>query len=385
VSSARRIDLPKLASVGLAVLLAGACDANGTVAELPTVAPSGAIGLDQVRLQLQWVPQAQFAGYFAAVEQGYFEANGIEVTIDAGGPEVVPQEVGSAPDGPEFVVSWVPKVLEAREGVPGSDLVDIAQVFQRSGTLSVSWRDADITSPADFRDRKVGVWEFGNEFEITAGARQAGLEPGDDYELVPLTDVAPLLSKRVDVAQAMIYNEYARVLETTNPATGNLYQPTDLNVINWVDEGTAMLQDALFARASWLAEPGNEDVAVRFLEASFEGWIYCRTNPADCIAYTLDAAATVDGGAALGAGHQAWMLNEVNALIWPSPDGIGLMDPAKWEHTVEVSLDAGIIAAAPPPEAYRTDLAIRALEGITDDTRGADFRKGVVELTEGGN
>ena len=133
----------------------------------------------------------------------------------------------------------------------------------------------------------------------------------------------------------MIYNEYAQVLEATNPETGQLYQPTDLNVINWNDEGSAMLQDALFARAAWLAEPGNEDVATRFLKASFQGWIYCRENPADCIQYTVNA------GSQLGAGHQAWMMNEINPLVWPSPGGIGMMDPALWQQTVDVSIDAG--------------------------------------------
>jgi NitT/TauT family transport system substrate-binding protein len=384
MSITRRIDPRILAPVGLAVLLAGACGGGEPASALPSAVPSGAVGLDQVRLQLQWVPQAQFAGYFAAVEQGYFEANGIEVTIVAGGPEVIPQEVGSAPNGPEFIVSWVPKVLEAREGRPASDLVNIAQVFQRSGTLSVSWRASDITSPADFRGRNVGAWESGNELEITAGTRKAGLEPGADYELMPQgLDMTPLLTGTVDVAQAMIYSEYAQILETTNPETGRLYQPTDLNVINWVDEGTAMLQDAVFARASWLAEPGNEDLATRFLEASFQGWIYCRANPADCIAYTIDAGGVL-GDSTLGAGHQAWMLNEINALIWPSPDGIGMMDPARWQQTVRVSIEAGFIEADPPPDAYRTDLAAAALAGITDDTRGADFQKGIVEIREGG-
>ena len=373
-----------LAPVGLAVLLASACGGGEPASAVPSAAPSGAVGLDQVRLQLQWVPQAQFAGYFAAIEQGYFEANGIEVTLVAGGPDVVTQEAGSSVIGPEFIVSWVPKVLEAREGSSASDLVNIAQVFQRSGTLSVSWRASDITSPRDFRDRKVGAWESGNEFEITAGTRKAGLEPGADYDLVPQgLDMTPLLARTVDVAQAMIYNEYAQILETTNPETGRLYQPTDLNVINWVDEGTAMLQDAVFARASWLAEPGNEDLATRFLEAAFQGWIYCRANPADCIAYTIDAGTGL-GGSTLGAGHQAWMLNEVNALVWPSPDGIGMMDPARWQQTVRVSIDGGFIEGEPPPEAYRTDLAAAALARITDDTRGADFQKGVVEIRAGG-
>jgi NitT/TauT family transport system substrate-binding protein len=369
-----------LALAAAASFAIGACTSGGAASTAPSAAPSGAAALDEVRLQLQWVPQAQFAGYFAAVEQGYYEANGIKLTIVPGGPDVIPQQAGSAADGPEFTISWVPKVLEARIGTPASDLVDIAQIFQRSGTLSVSWKDSNITGPADFAGKKVGVWDFGNEFEVTAGAKKAGLEQGTDYEkVIQPFDMTLLLSKQIDVAEAMIYNEYAQVLEAKNPETGNLYQPTDLNVINWNDEGTAMLQDALFARASWLAQGNNEDVAVRFLKASFQGWIYCRSNPADCVDYTLKAGTT------LGKGHQTWQLNEANALVWPSPNGIGIMDPALWQQTVDVSIGAGIIKDAPPAEAYRTDLATKALEGITEDTKGADFQKGVVEVTEGGN
>ena len=375
------------ASILFAACTSGAATSNAPASTAPSAsspaasepAPSQPAELTKVSLQLQWAPQAQFAGYFAAKDQGYFEAAGLDVTILDGGPTVVPQQVGSAPDGPEFTISWVPKVLEAREA--GSDLVDIAQIFQRSGTLSVSWKDSNITKPADFKGKKIGVWDFGNEFEVTAGAKKAGLEQGTDYEkVIQPFDMTLLLSKQIDVAEAMIYNEYAQVLEATNPETGQLYQPTDLNVINWNDEGVAMLQDALFARAAWLAEAGNEDVATAFLKASFQGWIYCRENPADCI------KSTVDAGSQLPAGHQAWMMNEINPLIWPSPNGIGMMDPALWQQTVDVSLGAGVIKAAPPKEAYRTDLAEAALAELADaDTKGASFVKGTVEVTAGGN
>ena len=297
------------------------------------------------------------------------------------GPDVIPQVAGSASDGPEFTIAWVPKVLEARLGTPPSDLVNIAQIFQRSGTKSVSWKDSNITSPADFAGKKVGVWDFGNEFEVTAAARKAGLEVGTDFEkVIQDFNMALLLSRDVDVAEAMIYNEYAQVLETVNPDTGELYKPEDLNVIDYNAEGTAMLQDALFARKAWLDQEGNADVATRFLEASFRGWIFCRDNPDKCIQYT------VDQGSTLGAGHQAWMMNEINPLIWPSPNGIGMMDKALWDQTVGVATEAKILPEAPPADAYRTDLAEAALANITDvDTKGADFKKGTVEVTEGGN
>ena len=215
---------------------------------------------------------------------------------------------------------------------------------------------------------------------MTAAATKAGLKEGTDYtKVVQPFDMTLLLSKQIDVAEAMIYNEYAQVLEAKNPETGELNKPTDLNVINYNDVGTAMLQDALFARASWLSQAGNEDIATRFLKASFQGWIYCRANAADCVQYTVNAGST------LGAGHQAWMMNEINPLVWPSPNGIGMMDPAEWQQSVDVALAAGIIKAAPPAEAYRTDLATAALAAITDDTKGADFKKGEVQVTEGGN
>jgi len=354
------------------------------VSEAPaTAAPEAA----KVRLQLQWAPQAQFAGYFAADSQGYYTAEGLEVDILDGGPTIVPQQVGSAPDGPEFTISWVPKVLEAREG--GSDLVDIAQVFQRSGTLSVTWKDSGLDDPCKLAGKKVGVWDFGNEFEVTAGLAAAcgltpGLENGGDpttqyQKVIQAFDMVAFLNREIDAAEAMIYNEYAQVLEATNPATGELYKPEDLNVIDWNDVRSAMLQDAIFARDAWLKEGDNRDVAVRFVRASLKGWIYCRDNPADCVGYTTAA------GSQLGAGHQNWMMNEVNALVWPSANGVGVIDPIAWNQTVQVAKQAGIVKVDPSTGAYDATIATEALTGIEGDTRAESFTKGTVEVTPGGN
>jgi NitT/TauT family transport system substrate-binding protein len=361
--------------------------ASSAPSSAASAAPSTAAAAPAtVKLQLQWVPQAQFAGYFAAEKQGYFAAENLTVQVVPGGPDVVPQAVGSQPTGPEFTISWVPKVLEAREG--GSDLVDIAQIFQRSGTLSVSWKSSNITSPDAFAGKKVGVWGFGNEFEVTAGALNAGLTPGLENHGDPKTqfqkviqpfDMTLLLSKQIDVAEAMIYNEYAQVLEATNPETGALYSPDDLNIINWNDYRVAMLQDAIFARKSWLDKEGNRDIAVRFVRASLKGWIYCRDHADDCVKYTTDA------GSQLGTGHQTWMLNEVNALVWPSPLGVGVLDPVFWGQTVKVSKGAGVIKNDPSIDAYDATIAADALTSITDDTKGTSFKKGTVTVTPGGN
>ena len=372
------------AGLATAGLVAAACSA-GTAA--PTSAPgstaaSGAPSapaeMTAVELQLQWAPQAQFAGYFAARDEGFYEAEGLDVDILDGGPDITPQVVGSDPNGPEFTISWVPKVLQVR-AEDQSDLVNIAQVFQRSGTLSVAWADSGITSPADFEGKNVGVWGGGNEHEVIAAATEAGLEEGTDFtRVVQPFDMSLLLNDEIDVAEAMIYNEYAQVLETENPETGALYQPEDLTVIDYNEVGTAMLQDAIFAREAWLNEEGNEDVATRFLRASFRGWMHCREDPDDCI------QATVDAGSTLGTGHQAWMMNEINPLIWPSEGGIGSMPEDTWQQTVDISVEAGIIPAAPDETAYRTDLSEAAREGLEGDVIGEGFTKDTVEVTPRG-
>ena len=336
-----------------------------------------------IKLQLQWVAQSQFAGYFAARDLGFYEEEGLDVTILEGAVEIVPQQV-VASGGAEFGLAWVPKVLESNE--QGVNLVNIAQVFQRSGTLEVSFVDTGIESVDDFAGMRIGTWGFGNEHELFAAMRAVDIDPdsADDVTIVQQPfDMSLLLNGEVDAAQAMTYNEYAQVLEQVNPATGELYQPDDLNVINFNDVGTAMLQDHVFVNADWLAEEGNEAIAVAFLKASFRGWIHCRDNPDECVEIVLD------NGSTLGESHQTWQLNEISKLIWPSPAGIGMMDEDLWSQTVAVALDGQVISEEPSMDAWRSDLAMAALddlgmgmEGI--DLTGADWQPVEVELREGG-
>jgi NitT/TauT family transport system substrate-binding protein len=336
-----------------------------------------------VRLQLQWVAQSQFAGYFAAKDLGFYEEEGLDVTILEGAVEIVPQQV-VASGAAEFGVAWVPKVLESNE--QGVNLVNIAQIFQRSGTLQVSFIDAGIESVSDFRGRRIGTWGFGNEHELFAAMRAVGIDPTNPADVTIVQqpfDMALLLNGEIDAAQAMIYNEYAQVLESINPETGELYQPEDLNVIDFNEVGTAMLQDHVFANAEWLAQEGNEEIAVKFLKATFRGWIYCRDNFDECVEIVLN------NGTTLGESHQAWQLNEINKLIWPSPMGIGIMDEELFAQTVAVALEGSVIQAEPSEGAFRTDLAMAALEALAADfpdldLTGETFEPVEVELREGG-
>ena len=337
--------------------------------------------LTPITIQLQWVTQSQFAGYYAALDQGYYEDEGLDVTILEGAVEIVPQQVVAAGDA-EFGVAWVPKMLASRE--QGVDLVNIAQIFQRSGTQQVAWADSGLSSVEDWAGLRVGTWGFGNEWEVFAALRQAGIEP-DDTDQVTIVqqpfDMSLLLNREIDVAQAEIYNEYAQLLEATNPETGELYQPDDFIVFDYNDVGTAMLQDHIFVQEAWLAEEGNEEIATAFLRATFRGWIFCRDNFDACVDIVLD------NGSTLGESHMRWQLNEINALIWPSPAGIGVMDDALYQQTVDISVEFGVITEAPGDNALRTDLAEQAIADLEEegiDVTGSGFSRIEVELTAGG-
>ena len=338
-----------------------------------------------VNLQLQWFVQAQFGGYYAAKDKGFYAEQCLDVTILEGGVDIVPQ-TQLAQGAADYAIAWVPKALASRE--QGAGIVDVAQVFQRSGTLQVSWADSGIKTPADLKGKKVGNWGFGNEYELFAGLTAAGLKPGKDVELVQQQfDMQALLNREIDAAQAMTYNEYAQVLEAVNPDTGELYKPEDFSVINWNDVGTAMYQDAIWASEERLSDPAYQDMTQRFVTASLKGWIYCRDNAEEC------AQIITANGSKLGASHQLWMMNEVNKLIWPSPAGVGIIVPELWVQTVTVALntlnadEVTIITAEPGEAAYTNQYAEAANAALATEglnTTGDAFAPLSVELKEGG-
>ncbi len=364
----------------LALLLA-ACGGGGGTDQAAggdgaTPAASGDCAtVDQVRLQLKWVAQAQFAGYYAADDQGFYAENCLEVEILEGGPDVGPAQV-VAGGGAEFGIDWLASTLAQRGA--GEDFVNVAQVFQRSALMEVAWADSGITSIADLEGKRVGIWGFGNEYELLAALQEVGLDPETDLELVDQPfDMGLLLNREVDAAAATTYNEYAQLLETENPDTGELYQPEDFVTLTMDDAGTAMYQDGIFASAAYVEE--NPDIVRRFVEASLRGWIHCRDNPEDCVQSTFDR------GSILGQGHQRWMMNEVNKLIWPSPEGIGTMVPDAYERTAQIAADSiDAITDVPGDEAYRTEFVEQAHEAIGGDVTGEDFVAEDVEVTPGG-
>jgi NitT/TauT family transport system substrate-binding protein len=348
-------------------------------------APSTEGGVTTVKLQLQWFFQAQFAGYIAAVDKGYYTEQGLKVELLEGGVDIVPQTM-LAQGRADYAVAWVPKALASRE--QGAQITDVGQFFARSGTYQVAFANKGIRSAADLKGKKVGNWGFGNEFELFAGLTKAGLDPGKDVTLVQQQfDMQALLRGDIDAAQAMSYNEYAQVLEANNPATGKLFQPSDFSIIDWNKEGTAMLQDAVWASTERLKDKAYQETTVKFLTATIKGWAFCRDNAEAC------RDMVVAKGSKLGASHQLWQTNETNKLIWPSAKGIGLIDEADWNRTVDLSMSTKnqdgktVLTKRPEGTAFTNEYiqkAIDAAKGAGVDVMGSGFTPKSVTLNAGG-
>ena len=333
----------------------------------------------KVTLQLKWVAQAQFAGYYAAKAKGFYKQAGLDVNLKLGGPDISPEQVvlgGQA----EFGIDWLPSLLAQRD--TGNNLVNIAQVYARSGTTEVTWKTSGINTFQKMRGKKFGVWILGNEFEQEAALVKYGLDPHKDVTLVKQNfDVVPFLKHQIDATSAMTYNELAQILEAKNPKTGKLYQLSDLNVFKMAKLGTGMYQDGIFVKGDWIKDKGNQATAVKFLQASFKGWAYCRDHYTECVGFVLAA------GTALPRGHQTWQMNEVNDLIWPNKLGVGVMDPAAFKQTASIAFKFKVIKKPASSAAYRSDLAkkaVAALKAQGVDVYGKKWKKATVKLTAGG-
>ncbi|MGQ0571190.1 MAG: ABC transporter substrate-binding protein [Armatimonadota bacterium] len=298
----------------------------------------------QVRVQLKWVTQAQFAGYYAAKEKGYYDQENLDVTIQPGGPDIVPEQV-VAGGGAEFGLDWLPSLLSSRDqGVP---LVNIAQIFAYSGMRELSHKDSGIQTPADWKGKKIAVWFGGNEFALLATLDKYNLDRNKDVTLVQQPfDMNLLLKREVAAAAAMTYNEYKQVLDGG-------WKAEDIVVIDFNKENTAMLEDGIFVKEDWLKDAKNKEIAARFLRATIKGWEFCRDNPGECVDIVLKQSPT------LGKDHQTWMMAEINKLIWgpPAPTtAVGKMDAEAFKRTADIALKFGVIKKAADAGAYTTEI-----------------------------
>jgi NitT/TauT family transport system substrate-binding protein len=298
---------------------------------------------DKVTLQLKWVAQGQFAGYFVAKDKGFYEEEGLDVEIKPGGPDVAPEQV-IAGGGADVIVTWMAAGLSARDkGVP---LVNIAQPFAKSGLELICPKDGPVKTEADFKGHTLGVWFFGNEYPFYAWMHKLGLptEGGADGVTVlkQSFDVQPLIQKQADCISVMTYNEYWQAIDAG-------FKPEDLVVFNYTDLGNDLLEDGLYVLEDKLKDPAFEDKMVRFVRASMKGWHYAVENPDEAAGMVMDAGGQDEN-------HQKRMVGEVAKLI-----GDGKLDPALYERTAKALLDQNIVTKE-PEGAYTTAITDKALK-----------------------
>ena len=302
-----------------------------TLALAMTLMAGAAHAADEVTLQLKWVAQSQFAGYYVAQDKGFYEEAGLDVEIKPGGPDIAPEQV-IAGGGADVIVDWMGGALAARE--KGVGLVNIAQPFKKAGMQLVCPADGPIQTEADFKGHTLGVWFFGNEYPFYAWMNKLGLStdggPDGVTVLKQSFDVQPLIQKQADCISVMTYNEYWQLIDAG-------YKPEDLIVFNYSEMGNDLLEDGLYAMEDDLADPAFAEKMVRFVEASMKGWEYAIANPEEAASIVMD-----NGGQ--DENHQVRMMGEVAKLIG-EPDA--KLIEAAYERTAQALLDQGIITKEP--------------------------------------
>ncbi len=310
-----------------------------------------AMAADKVVLQLKWVTQAQFAGYYVAKDKGFYEAEGLDVEIKPGGPDIAPPQV-IAGGGADVVVDWMPSALATRE--KGVALVNIAQPFKSSGMMLTCLKESGVASPADFKGKTLGVWFFGNEYPFLSWMSQLGLKTDGGPDGVTVLkqgfNVDPLIQKQAACISTMTYNEYWQVIDAG-------IKPDDLVVFKYQDQGVATLEDGLYVLEDKLKDPAFKEKMVKFVRASMKGWKYAEQNTDEAAGIVLENDAT----GAQTEEHQKRMMSEVAKLTAGSN---GALDDADYKRTVASLLKGGSdpVISKEPSGAFTHEITDAALK-----------------------
>ncbi len=313
------------------------------LAAVLVVCSTAASAADKVTVQLKWLPQAQFAGYYVAQSKGYYKAEGLDVTIKPGGPDISPVQV-IAGNGADVVVNWMPDALAAREaGVP---LVNIAQVFDQSGLMLTCRKASGVSSPKDFKGKTLGVWYGGNEYPFLNWMAKLGYKPDSDIKILKQGfNVDPLLQNQAACISTMIYNEYWQLVDAG-------IKESDLVTFFYEKEGVASLEDGLYVLESRLKDPAFVARMGKFLKATFKGWNDAVKDPAAAARTVVSADMS---GSASEKVQKRQMENVAKLITTAGTDKIGYLEPAAYERTVKVLLAAGsspVIKKHPGKAAY---------------------------------
>lgn len=289
------------------------------------LAVTGAHAADSVTIQLKWVAQAQFAGYFVAKDKGFYKEAGLDVTIKPGGPDVAPPQV-LAGGGADVTVDWMPSALASREkGVP---LVNISQTFKKSGLELTCRADTGIKKPTDFKGKTIGIWYGGNEYPFLSWMSKLNYKPGTDVKIIKQGfNVDPILQKQADCVSTMTYNEYWQVIDGG-------YKPSQLVVFKYGDEGVATLEDGLYVLEKNLKDPAFVAKMAKFVKASMKGWDYAKAHPDEAVKIILAG----DSTGAKTEKDQKRMMGEVAKLLG---EGDGKLDVKDYDRTVATLMAGG--------------------------------------------
>lgn len=321
------------------------------VASAVALTATQAWAADKVTLQLKWVTQAQFAGYYVAKDKGFYKAENLDVEIRPGGPDIAPAQV-LAGGGADVVLDWMPSALATREkGVP---LVNIAQPFKSSGMMLTCRKDSGIKSPQDFRGKTLGVWFYGNEYPFLSWMSRLGIKtdgsPNGVKVLKQGFNVDPILQKQADCVSTMTYNEYWQIIDAG-------LAPQDLVVFKYEDQGVATLEDGIYVHEDKLKDPKFVDKMVRFVRASMKGWKYAEANPDKAANIVLENDAT----GAQTEKHQKRMMGEIAKLTAGSN---GALVEADYKRTVKTLLSSGSdpVITKEPTGAWTSMITDKALK-----------------------
>jgi len=299
---------------------------------------------EKVTIQLKWVTQAQFAGYYVAQDKGYYQAEGLDVTIKPGGPDIGTPQV-LAGGGADVIVDWMPSALASRE--KGVALVNIAQIFKKSGMMLTCRKDSGIKSPSDFRGKTLGVWFYGNEYPFLSWMSKLGIPTTGGSNGVTVLkqgfNVDPILQKQAECVSTMTYNEYWQIVDAG-------LSPSELVVYKYEDQGVSTLEDGLYVMENKLKSKAFVSKMARFLKASIKGWNYAGDHPdeaADIVLENDDTGAQTEK-------HQRRMMREISKLVGNQPQGIGYLIPADYRRTVDVlmSSDSDPVISKKPKGAW---------------------------------
>jgi NitT/TauT family transport system substrate-binding protein len=354
----RRSFLSAAALTTAAVPLLAACGSSGSggVSSAPAVGGATAKGTRKLTLTLEWVTQCEFAGFYVALDKGYYDAEGIDLTIQPGGPNVNDLQLLVA-NSTDIAIASYSTILTARDS--GADVVNVGQIFARGGERLVYFADRpELAEPKNWAGKKVSLWS-GFSADFAAACTKYGVDLKNVDVSEEGFDMTNFIKANVDLADAMTYNEYAQALSGA--------QGKPLGLVDFNKLGTAVLEDAVAVRRNWIAD--NEDLLVSFLKASIKGWAYARDNPAEAVQIVLK------NGTALPLKFQTWQMNEVNKLIWPSPDGAFTISQDAISNSNDICYTYKVIknpASAEGVDFSYRDKAVAQLAGV--DLKGDSFK-----------